>query len=394
MKWVYETSRRLGVVGIRFVGCWRSGLLVLLASATMTASAADWPLFRGNSAQTGFINEPLAMNYTLTWTYRTGRMCTSPVVANGIAVVGSGDGKVHAVNLKDGSARWTFDLGAEIEGSPAIHNGQVVIGSTEGKVVCLSLTDGALRWETKAGDKISGAVTIYSTNETTRVLVGSYDNNVYCFELVDGKKVWAYETQSYVNGTPAITTLNQEAVAVVGGCDAKLHVIKLADGKAIREIEVSAYVASSLACNNGQAITGHYGNEVISAELATGATLWTYKEKNFPFFSSPAVSAAEVVIGGRDRRLHCIDRTTGKVRWVFAARGNVDGSPIIGGNHTLVGSDDGRIYLIDLATGKEAWSYEIGDKISGSPAVVGKQFLVGCDDGGLYAFTAVTKESP
>jgi outer membrane protein assembly factor BamB len=194
-----------------------------------------------------------------------------------------------------------------------------------------------------------------------------------------------------VNGTPAIGEIAGKLVAVAGGCDAKLHVVDLVDGKKIREIEASAYIAASVAVVDGRAYVGHYGNEVICADLNAGTIAWTYKDRTFPYFSSPAVTKDVVVLGGRDRRVHCLDRATGALRWTAAARGNVDGSPLISGNRVLIGSDDGRLYLLDLADGKERWSYEIGDKLSGSPAIADGHLLVGGDNGSLYAFTPATK---
>lgn len=366
-------------------------VLMALATLAVLPGAENWPMFRGNAAQTGVITTPLAEKYDLAWTYAAGGMCTSAVIADGLAVVGSGNNHVHAVDLASGKAKWTVDLGAPIDAAPLILDGAVIVGTTEGRVVSLALADGTLRWEGKAGDKITGAATWFVQDGVKRLLVGSHDNNLYCFAAADGTEVWRYETGSYVNGTPAVTTLATSAstaqVAVVGGCDAKLHVVDLATGKALRTIETSAYVAASVAADGGHAYVGHYGNEVIAADLASGAITWTYKDRNFPFFSSPAVSTEVVLLGGRDRRIHCLDRATGKARWVVPARGNVDGSPVIGGNRALIGSDDGRLYLLDLADGKERWSYELGDKLSGSPAIAGGLVLVGGDSGNLHAFT-------
>ncbi len=358
-------------------------------------AAESWPMFRGNAAQTGVITTPFADSYTLAWTYTTGSACTSAVIADGIAVVGSGDGKVHAVDLISGKARWTVDLAAPIDAAPLILDGQVIVGTTEGRLVSLTLADGKQRWEGKAGDKITGAATWFPQDGVKRLLIGSHDNNIYCFNAADGAEVWKYETGSYVNGTPAIGTLAGQQVAVAGGCDAKLHVVDLVTGKGLRTIETSAYVAASVAVHDGHAYVGHYGNEVIAADLATGIITWTYKDRNFPFFSSPAVTADVVLLGGRDRRIHCLERATGKVRWVVPARGNVDGSPLIsavdGKGRVLIGSDDGRLYLLDLADGKERWSFEIGDKLSGSPAIADGRVVVGGDNGNLYAFTPALK---
>jgi outer membrane protein assembly factor BamB len=368
-------------------GAWRRALPVVVVAAVAAPAVEAWPMFRGDAAQTGLTTAPIAERYDLAWTYATGGACTSAVVADGLAVVGSGGGKVHAVDLASGKARWSVDLGAGIDATPLILDGAAIVGSTEGRLVSLALADGAIRWEAKAGDKITGAATWFMHAGTKRVLVGSYDSNLYCFNAADGAGVWKYETGSYINGTPAIGTLEGRQVAVAGGCDAKLHVVDLADGSKLREIPVSAYIAASVAVADGRAYVGHYGNEVIAADLVSGAVTWTYKDRNFPYFSSPAVTAEVVVLGGRDRRIHCLDRGTGKARWVAAARGNVDGSPLIGGDRVLIGSDDGRLYLFDLADGKERWSYEVGDKLSGAPAIAGGRLLVGGDDGNLYAFT-------
>jgi len=362
----------------------------LLLSASLVAADKEWPMFRGNAAQTGVITAAFADSYSLAWTYTTGSACTSAVIADGIAVVGSGDGKVHAIDVTSGKARWTVDLAAPIDAAPLILDGAVIIGSTEGRLVSLTLADGKQRWDSKAGDKITGAATWFAQDGAKRLLVGSYDNNIYCFNAADGVEVWKYETGSYVNGTPAVGMLAGQQVAVAGGCDAKLHVVDLVTGKGLRTIETSAYVAASVAVVDGHAYVGHYGNEVIAADLAAGTTTWTYKDRNFPFFSSPAVTAEVVLLGGRDRRIHCLERASGKVRWVVPARGNVDGSPLIGGNRALIGSDDGSLYLLDLADGKERWSFELGDKLSGAPAFADGRVLVGGDSGNLYAFTPTT----
>lgn len=364
---------------------------LLVAVSALAPAAESWPMFRGNAAQTGTITASFAEKYDLAWTYNAGGACTSAVIADGLAVIGSGNSRVHAIDLVSGKATWTVDLGAAIDAAPLILDGAVIIGTTEGRLVSLALADGKLRWEGKAGDKITGAATWFVHDGVKRLLVGSYDNNIYCVNAADGAEVWKYETGSYVNGTPAIATVGGTQVAVAGGCDAKLHVVDLATGKALRTIETSAYVAASVAADAGHAYVGHYGNEVIAADLATGAIAWTYKDRNFPFFSSPAVTTEVVLLGGRDRRIHCLDRATGKPRWVVPARGNVDGSPLIAGNRALIGSDDGRLYLLDLADGSERWSYEIGDKLSGSPAIADGRILVGGDSGNLYAFTPVTK---
>ena len=89
----------------------------------------------------------------------------------------------------------------------------------------------------------------------------------------------------------------------------------------------------------------------------------------FTGYDRPAVTADRVIFGGRDKRLHCVEKDSGKPVWVFSTRGKVDSSPVVVGDKVVVGSDDGRLYMISLKDGKELWSYEIGQPVGSSPAV-------------------------
>ena len=161
----------------------------------------------------------------------------------------------------------------------------------------------------------------------------------------------------------------------------------MADGQSIRRLEVEAPIAGSVAVAGGQGYFGHYGNAFVAADLCSGKRQWTYRDKDFPYFGSPAVSDRFIVFGGRDRRLHCVLRTDGSSVWTFATRGKIDASPVICRDKVIVGSADGRLYLLDLASGEPLWEYEIGDEIVASPAVVKGLIVIGAADGQIYAFS-------
>ena len=50
---------------------------------------------------------------------------------------------------------------------------------------------------------------------------------------------------------------------------------------------------------------------VHAIDLNTGK-IWGYLHKNFPYFSSPALTEELVIIGGRDKGLHAIERMSGE----------------------------------------------------------------------------------
>ena len=175
---------------------------------------------------------------------------------------------------------------------------------------------------------------------------------------------------------------------VFGGCDGLVHVVSAARWQGVGEDRSRRLHRRFRRAKERSAYLGHYGNEVISVDLDAGTVAWRYKERGFPYFSSPAVTDERVIIGGRDKRVHCLDRATGKQLWEFQTGGKVDSSPVVCGDKIAFGSEDGRIYVVSMENGKELWSYEIGKPLTASPAVVNGMIIIGSEDGAVYAFGA------
>jgi outer membrane protein assembly factor BamB len=120
--------------------------------------------------------------------------------------------------------------------------------------------------------------------------------------------------------------------------------------------------------------------------LRTKKIVWRYQhpERKFPFYASAAVARDRVVVGGRDKLVHCLDAATGKSLWTFATKARIDGSPAIAGGRVYAGSGDGTLYVIDLADGSRRGAFEAGAPISASPAIAGGRLVVGTQDGRIY----------
>ncbi|MHC4361880.1 MAG: outer membrane protein assembly factor BamB family protein, partial [Planctomycetota bacterium] len=239
-------------------------------------------------------------------------------------------------------------------------------------------------WQYKTDAKILGAANwSHSTDgKGTWILAGSYDGKLHCVDSATGQVVWTYETDNYVNGSPAVG----EGIAVVGGCDAMIHVVSLADGSEVAQIDTGSFIAASAAVFEKRAYVGNYDGVFLCADLAAREIVWKYEQADSPYFSSPAIGEGVVVFGGRDNRVHCVNRSNGESLWTFDALDEVDSSPVICGDKVVVGSEDGRLYMLRLSDGRAVWSYEIGRPITSSPAVAGDMVFVGSDDGYLYAF--------
>jgi hypothetical protein len=108
---------------------------------------------------------------------------SSPAIgADGTAYVGSGEGKVYALDGATGAKRWEFTTGSWVHSSPAIGaDGTVYVGSGGGdnKVYALDGATGAKRWEFTTGYWVYSSPAIGADGT---VYVGSYDNKVYAIK--------------------------------------------------------------------------------------------------------------------------------------------------------------------------------------------------------------------
>lgn len=375
---------------VRTLRTWAGWVVLILSLAGTSARGAEaeldgseWPMFRGAPSLRGSTRAKVPEKPKLAWTFKTGGpVKSSPAVVKDKVFVGSDDSTFYALDLKSGAKVWSFKASGSIESSPLVLNDRVIFGSSDAWVYALDARDGKLAWKYETGDKVLSGPNWHRAGERTSIIVGSYDYKLHSIDLSTGKSNWVYETGNYINGSPAIF----EGQTVFGGCDAILHVIGLGNGAKIKEVEAGAYIAGSVALADGHAYFGHYENAFLDVNLNEGKVAWTYKDRAFPYFSSPAVAGDRVVFGGRDKRLHCVKRKTGEAVWTFATRGKVDSSPVIAGTRVVVGSDDGRLYVVNLEDGKEVWNYEIGQPVGSSPAVVRGRIVVGADDGSVYCF--------
>lgn len=345
------------------------------------AGGGDWPQFRGDARLSGVSRTPLPP-LKVAWTVEAGGGIESSAAIHGDAVyVGGETGQLLALDLATGARRWGYGAGTEIgESSPCVAGGLVYVGDLKGVVHAVSAADGKAAWTFKTEAQVKASPVVAEG----KVLVGSYDQHVYALDARTGKRAWAVETEGQVHATAAV----DGGVAYVTGCDALLRALRIADGKELFHVSSGAYTGASPALQGGRAYYGTFENEVLAVDLGARKVLWRYRhpDRQFPFYSSAAVAAGKVVLGGRDKLVHGLDAATGKAAWTFATRGRVDGSPVIAGDKVCVASGDGRVYVLDLATGAKREEFDTGSPISTSPAVATARIVIGTQDGQVIAF--------
>jgi len=355
---------------------------LLAVSALPDNPSNDWPMFRGSPTLTGISSAELAKPLKLLWSFQAeDSIESSAAIAGNTIYVASMDASLYAIELSTGKQRWRYATSGPVQESSPYVRGQVVyVGDLNGVLHAVNATTGKALWTFETEAEIRSSPNF----KGDRVYFGSYDQNLYCLSADTGTLIWKYTTEGPVHATPVI----DDEHVYVSGCDGAFRAINTTTGKQAYAINLAAYAGASAAIRDGYAYVGTFGNEVFGLNLKRRLPEWSYihPTRNFPFYSSAAVTTDRIVVGGRDKIVHCLDKSTGKEIWSFLTRARVESSPLITGNRVFIGSNDGLLYELDLISGKKVWEFTSGAPISASPAAVQGFLVIGDQDGVLYCF--------
>ncbi len=242
------------------------------------------------------------------WDYFT----SSPAVASGLVVAGSGDGNVYAFDARTGTERWRTPTGGRVRASPAIADSSVYVGSTDGVLYALDLTTGAIRWTYETEGVAHDAATLGFDRKSIQstaavgdanVFFGSRDGGVYALDRSRGALVWraSHET-SWVVGSPALTNVS----VCVGGSDGQfLECLDRDSGELIWQIPTGARVFSSPAVAGDALFVGSHAGALDAVDVATGTRRWSLP-LGAAVLSSPELAHGMVYVGTDGGVIHAI----------------------------------------------------------------------------------------
>ena len=357
-------------------------------TSSFADSGAAWPFARGNARGTGFLPQRFAPPLKIDWEFELedDAFTNSPVIAGSTVFVASTEGELIALSLDKGKEQWRYSAKNVFLASPSFRNGRIYIGDRKGWVHCVNAANGQAIWGFPSNQIIDKAVNF----DGDRVLFTNEDGLLYCLDAKNGKEIWRYQSKAEDKNEQPLECFPTVVgrFVLLGGCNGYLIVIDLDTGKEVRSIELDDSTGSAAANDGKLAFLGTVGKTVWAIDYTTGRVAWEYHADKHAaeYRSSAAVTPTRIFVGSRDRRLHAINRVTGKAVWVFPTQGWIDGSPTVLDDVVYFGSDDGRFYAVDAKTGKELWNIELGGTVLGSPAFANDRLVVATDDGRVICF--------
>ncbi|MBI2480864.1 MAG: PQQ-binding-like beta-propeller repeat protein, partial [Planctomycetia bacterium] len=193
-------------------------------------SAADWPMWRHDSARSAESPEVLPDDLKLLWmrelrplkpAFRTKRLqfdaSYEPVVIGKTMFVGSSfNDSVTAFETETGRERWRFYTEGPVRFAPVAWRDRVFVGSDDGHVYCLNAEDGKLLWKLKAvpsnrkvlgnGRLISlwpvrGGLVLHEDKLYFAAGVWSFEGVfIYCLDAATGEVMWRNDESGNVYG--------------------------------------------------------------------------------------------------------------------------------------------------------------------------------------------------
>jgi outer membrane protein assembly factor BamB len=328
-------------------------LLGLVAPASLMASPypadAPWPVFRGDSKNTGRSHIIPAYRQTQPWYFRTEKGIFSTPVIDGdeTIYVGSADRYFYALNA-DGSVKWSLQTGEIIDSAAALTERQgerfITVPSGDGHLYHLSLqpgyanTEDRILWKFDASqhrhekdmgyDWFEGNVV---AGPDGHLYAGNTNWNYYKLDPDTGALLWRYPTNN----------MNWSA----GAFDDAGNVYWTSLDLQIRKVDPV-----------GQ------------------ATLWKKTTLGFVSASVALGSDDTAYVGSFDNKFYALDTRSGKTRWSFQTTDHIYGSAALGvdaagqTNAIYFTSADGHLYRVS-PQGQLQWKFEVGDVIRSSPAV-------------------------
>jgi outer membrane protein assembly factor BamB len=364
------------------------------ATATATAKAAvdaynayvaqHGVMFGFDAAHTGtnpferILNAANVSHLQRAWLAPTrGPISSSPAVIDGVAYVGSLDGKLYAFDAATGHQKWAAVTNGPISSSPAVIDGVVYISSLDGKLYAFDAATGQPRWITPTDAFAMSSPTVANGV----VYIGSEDGKLYAFDAATGKPRWTAPTRGQIDSSPAVA--NKVVYVSSGG---RLYAFDAATGQPRWTAPTGSQAASSPVVANGVVYVNSGDGRLYAFDAATGQPRWTAPTDAL-VATAPAVANGVVYVGSKDGVLDAFDAITERLKWAATTNDPIDTSPVVANGVVYAGSSGGRLYAFDAATGKPSWEILIGVILSSAPAVVNGMVYAGLNDDNLYAFS-------
>ncbi len=199
---------------------------------------------------------------------------TGVLVTGSLAIVGTNDGAVTAVDVATGEVAWTAQAGRAMDVTPASDGETVVIpvlgGDTSGvTVLALSVADGSERW--RFAPESTALLATPPAIADGVVYVGYADRAMFAVDLATGQQRWRLVLNGAPVYSPPVPTPGAVYVIDVGAYGSQLHALDPVTGERLWDHPLDEPVlrVPPLALG-GAVVTGSIEGDVVAFDASSG----------------------------------------------------------------------------------------------------------------------------
>lgn len=360
-----------------------------LLLCVLNLQAGDWPQYLGAGRDSTAAADEKAVagaaEPEMLWKKELGTGYAGPVVAGGVVYVchRSGDDLLtEALEAKTGETKWKHAYTTDYRDSfgfdngpravPCIAEGKVITHGAEGRVQALDAKDGKLLWSYDTVAELNSPAGYFGRVCSPIVMEGKVLLNVggsggagiIALNLADGKLAWKATAHEAGYASP---------VAMPGAADVAafftrngITVLKAATGEVFADetfradIDASVNAASPVPCGPGRLLFS------ASYDVGCGVWQWDAAKKSFEnvwrahdaldcHYSTPVAYEGHVFgFHGRQEsgtKLRCVSAADGKVVWE-APDSTPGGTLIRVGDKLLIETEDGELWIVKASAEK------------------------------------------
>ena len=167
---------------------------------------------------------------------------SAPVLVSGGVLVGFDNGRLEALDLRDGTVAWEASIAVpsgrselermvDIDADPQVDGGEVFAASYQGRAAAVSLRSGRIQWAREMS-VVSGLAV-----DSGFVYLVDTEGSIWCLDRFSGASVWRQEA---LQGTEPTAPVLQGDWLVVGAADGHLSWLSTEDGRLLQRAPVGS----------------------------------------------------------------------------------------------------------------------------------------------------------
>ncbi len=301
--------------------------------------------------------------------YQTGNLpisLNSPVIHEGVLLVGASGGSMNAYDATTGRNFWSVNDGNKVvySSAPIVHNDHVIYGTTTGRVFSRQYVTGVLKFDVDLGASVDGTPAV----SQNKLFFHLRNHKILCLDAETGKVLWAYGRA--VSQTTTIqrtsTPLIKDNTLYVGFGDGYLVALSVDEGlilwerKLTNDLKFVDADPSPIIYNNllyANSLSGALSilnpktGEILRQVDVTPSRTPIFKDQKMYV---PTVDGNVVIL---DENLQILNRAN------FSERGI--SSLNFYKNHLALTTVDGKFLLLDPISLEKKFEFKMGHSYSG-----------------------------